>query len=144
MRLNHNRAESDMGAEESIRQMVHDWLEATRRGGEAGAEGYASFATEDAVFLAPSSDPLRGPEAIREAMVGLTSSDGFDISWNVTHIDMISDTRAEIMGEFELSATDPDGNPMTDRGKYFDALERQPDGSWRCKTACWNSSVPPS
>ncbi|NNF26161.1 MAG: SgcJ/EcaC family oxidoreductase [Gemmatimonadetes bacterium] len=132
-----------MSAEDAIRKMVDDWLQASRRGGEAGAAGYASFATEDAVFLPPNSERLEGPAAIKEAMVDLTSMDGFDITWNVSRIDVAADgAHAHILGEYELSARDPDGNPIADRGKYFDALEKQDDGSWLCSVACWNSSLP--
>lgn len=132
-----------MSAEDAIRKMAADWLEATRQGGEAGATGYASFATEDSMFLPPNSERLDGRRAIEEAMVGLMSMDGFDMNWDVGWIEVAADgAHALIIGEFELSARDPDGNEVTDRGKYFDKLERQPDGTWLCRIACWNSSVP--
>lgn len=132
-----------MSAEDAIRRMAGDWLKATQQGGKAGAEGYASYATEDAVFLPPNSEPLEGPTAIAEAIVEITSLDGFDISWDVNRVDLAADgDHATILGEFELSYRDADGNTVLDRGKYFDALEKQADGSWRCKVACWNSSMP--
>jgi len=132
-----------MSAEEAIRQMAADWLQATRQGGEAGAKGYASFATPDAMFLPPNSDRLDGPAAIEEAMIPLMSMDGFDISWDVDWVEVASDgASALIIGQFELAARDPDGNEIADRGKYFDTLQRQPDGTWLCRIACWNSSVP--
>lgn len=132
-----------MSAEDAIRQMAAKWLEATRQGGEAGAAGYASFATEDAAFLPPNSERLDGRGAIQEAMVGLTSMDGFDITWDVSWIEVAPNgVDALIMGDFELSARDPDGNAIHDRGKYFDALKKQADGTWLARIACWNSSVP--
>ena len=132
-----------MSAEDAIRQMAADWLQATRQGGKAGAEGYASFATKDAVFLPPNSERLEGPDAIAEAMVEITSLDGFDISWDVSRIDLAADgDHATILGEFELSFQDADGNTVSDRGKFFDSVKKQEDGSWRCKVACWNSSMP--
>ena len=132
-----------MSAEDAIRQMAADWLDATRQGGEAGAAGYASYATKDAVFLPPYADRLDGRGAIQEAMVELMSMDGFDINWNVSWVEVAPDgTNALIMGEFELSARDPDGNEIRDRGKYFDSLQKQADGTWLARIACWNSSVP--
>lgn len=132
-----------MSAEDSIRQMVADWLQATRQGGEAGAAGYAAYATEDAVFLPPNSERLDGRAAIQEAMTPVTSMDGFDITWNVSWIEVAPDgANALVMGEFELSARDPDGNDISDRGKFFDTLRRQDDGTWLARIACWNSSMP--
>ena len=132
-----------MSAEDAIRQMAADWLKATQQGGKAGAEGYASFATDDAVFLPPNSETLEGPAAIAEAIVEITSLDGFDISWDVSRVDLASDgDHATILGEFQLSFQDENGNTVSDRGKFFDSLEKQDDGSWRCSVACWNSSLP--
>ena len=136
-----------MSAEDAIRQMAADWLEATRQGGEAGAAGYASFATEDAVFLAPNMEPLEGRAAIQEAMAGFTSLDAFQMTWNVSWVEVASDgDSALIRGEFEMSARDPDGNVIEDRGKYFDTLQRQPDGTWLARIACFHAGrfeVPP-
>ena len=49
-----------MSAEAEIHAMVGEWLEAMRQGGEAGADGYASFFTDDAIVLAPNADRIDG------------------------------------------------------------------------------------
>ncbi|HSM05813.1 MAG TPA: hypothetical protein VK858_14445, partial [Longimicrobiales bacterium] len=63
----------------AIDRMIAEWAQATRQGGEAGAAGYASFATEDAIFLPPDVERVEGRAAIEEVASAYTSLPGFDV-----------------------------------------------------------------
>jgi ketosteroid isomerase-like protein len=39
---------------------------------------------------------------------------------------------------------DASGEPTTDKGKYVEVWEKQPDGKWKCGTDTWNSDMPAS
>lgn len=127
----------------AIDQMIAEWAQATRQGGEAGADGYASFATEDAIFLPPDLERVEGRAAIREVALGYTSLPGFDVDWRATWVHLADDGRhADVIGEFEITMDGPDGDAITVPGKFFDLFEKQSDGRWLAKVACWNSNRP--
>ena len=57
----------DVEAEKvAIEKMVADWLEVTSQGGEAGADGYVTFVTEDTVFLPPNVVRVDGRAGVRD------------------------------------------------------------------------------
>ena len=127
----------------AIEKMVADWRQATMQGGKAGADGYAKFVTEDAVFLPPNVGRVDGRAGVRELVLEFTSAQDFSITWNATRIDVALDGKlAHAIGQFEYSMKDADGNPVSDKGKWFDAFEKQADGTWLCSIGMWNSDLP--
>ncbi len=134
----------DIDAEKAaIEKMLADMLEVTKQGGEAGADGYVTFVTEDAVFLPPNAVRIDGRAGVREMMLGFTLADDFWITWNATSIDVAANVKlAYVIGEFEYSLKDAAGNPVSDRGKWLDVFEKQADGSWLCSVGMFNSDLP--
>jgi ketosteroid isomerase-like protein len=134
----------DIDAEKAtIEKMVADWLEVTSQGGEAGADGYATFVTEDAVFLPPNAVRVDGRAGVREMMLGFTLAEDFSITWSATSIDVAANGKlAYAIGKFEYSLKDAAGNPVSDRGKWIDVFEKQADGSWLCSVGMFNSDLP--
>ena len=127
----------------ALEVMLANWLEATNQGGDAGADGYAAFVTDDAVMLPPNAERVDGRAAVREMALGFTSRDGFQISWKANRIDFSADgEHAHVIGEFELSMKNPAGSVVSDRGKFFDAFDKQADGSWLCSIGTWSSNLP--
>jgi ketosteroid isomerase-like protein len=45
-------------------------------------------------------------------------------------------------GTYEVTVNDPEGNPVTDKGKWVTAWEKQPDGTWKIVADIWNSDGP--
>jgi uncharacterized protein (TIGR02246 family) len=128
-----------------IESMFGEWLEASNRGGEAGAEGYASYCTDDAVWLPPNESRINGRAGVQEMVKAFTHADDFSVTFSPTDIDVLADGRtAHAIGVYALSMKDDDGNEISDRGKFFDVLARQDDGSWRCSVAMWNSDLSPA
>ncbi len=134
----------DIDAEKAaIEKMLADMLEVTKQGGEAGADGYATFVTEDAVFLPPNAVRIDGRAGVREMMLEFTLAEDFSIAWNATSIDVAANGKlAYVIGEFEYSLKDAAGNPVSDNGKWFDVFEKQADGSWLVSVGMFNSDLP--
>jgi ketosteroid isomerase-like protein len=134
----------DVKAEKAaIEDMIADWAEATDQGGEAGADGYVSFLTEDAVSLPPNAVLVEGRAGIREMTLGLTMAEDFSITWSATSINVAADGKqAYGIGKYEYSLKDDAGNPVTDIGKWVDVFEKQADGSWLCSVVIYNSDLP--
>ena len=71
-----------------------------------------------------------------------THADEFKVTFEPTNIDILSDgSTAHAIGTYDLSLKDDSGNVISDRGKFFDVLEKQEDGSWKCSVAMWNSDI---
>ena len=100
----------------AMEKTVTDWLEATRQGGEVGADGYAAFVTEDAIWLPPNAERVEGRAAVRALMLGFTAAEDFSVTWNATDIDIAADGElAYAIGTFEYSLKDTGGNSVSDR-----------------------------
>lgn len=127
----------------AVERAIANWLEATSQHGEAGAEGYAAFHTEDAICLPPNAERIDGRAGIREMALEFTSAEDWTISWKPNRIDVSSNGKqAHAIGQFEYSFKDAEGNLVSDRGKFFDAFEKQADGSWLVRVSIWNSDLP--
>ena len=104
----------DVNAERAaIENMLADWIEATNQSGEAGADGYVSFVTEDVVFLPPNAVLVEGRAGFREFILGLTMAEDFSVTWSATSINVAADGKqAYGFGKFELSLKDDAGTRL--------------------------------
>lgn len=134
----------DLAAEQAaIQQASVAWLEATNQPGETGADGYASYGTEDAIFMPPNGPRLNGRQAISDWAMQYTGAEGFTVSWEATTVEVASDgSMAYATGTYELSFTDAQGNAVSDQGKFVNIWKKQADASWKVSVAIWNSNQP--
>ena len=134
----------DVAAEQAaIEQALSDWLEATNKPGEEGADGYASFFTEDAVQLPPNAARAEGRDAIRDRTLSFTSAEGFSVNWTATSIAVsAAGDLGYSEGEYEFSIKDAEGNAVSDKGKFVDIWKKQADGSWKVVVVIFNSDLP--
>jgi ketosteroid isomerase-like protein len=134
----------DIEAEKAaIGQMLADWLEATNKPVEEGADEYVSYATEDAVWLPPNAERIDGRAGIREWALQPTGAEDFSVDWKTTSIEVAADGRlAYAIGTYELSQKDASRNPVSDKGKWVNVYKKQADGSWKCSVAMWSSDLP--
>ena len=134
----------DIAAEKAaIEKMLADWVDAANQGGEAGAEGYASFVTEDATVLPPNAERIDGRESVREWVLQFTQAEDFSIDWKATDIEVAADGKlAYAIGTYEYSLKDDGGNPVSDKGKFVDLFKKQADGSWKRSVGIFNSDLP--
>ena len=134
----------DIAAEKvAIEKLLGDWLEATNKPGEEGAEGYASFMTEDGVLLPPNAERVDGRRGVRELFLQFTQAEDFSIDWKATSIEVAADGKlAYAIGTYEYSLKDAGGNPVSDKGKFLDVFKKQADGSWKRSVGIFNSDLP--
>jgi len=118
-------------------QMNRDFAAALNaKDAKAAAAAYA----EDAVLLPPGEPLVRGREAIEEYWRGAIELGGIrDVSVETMDAQSSGSLGYET-GSFELTADGPDGEPVTDRGRYIELLRRDPDGRWVSTHGIWNAA----
>lgn len=104
------------------------------------AQAAAAQYTEDAVLIPPGEPLVRGRAAIEEYWRGAIEAGGVrDVS--VETMDALSSgSLGYETGSFVLTANGPDGEALTDRGRYIEILRRDPDGRWLSTHGIWNAS----
>lgn len=128
-----------MGTKDEIEELDRQWVEAVNAGDAAGA---ASGYSDDAIVLAPNSEPLQGRNQIQgffEEFVKLQPSfDALDPLRLVEAGDLVID-----VGRYSLKLLPPGADaPITDQGKYLGVFKRQADGSLKLILDTWNTSLP--
>src|SRR5271169_3366883 len=136
-----NQAPADTRAadEAAIRDADAQW---SKTAGAGDLEGTVAYYTDDASLLAPNAPIASGKQAIHAAWAGLLGP-GTSISWQATKVEVArSSDLASIMGTYQLTMKDPQGNPVTDKGKFVEVWKKQADGKWKVVTDIFNSDVP--
>jgi len=104
------------------------------------AKAAAALYTEDAVLIPPGEPVVRGREAIEEYWRGAIELGGVrDVSVETMDAHSSGSLGYET-GSFVLTANGPDGEAVTDRGRYIELLRREPDGRWLSTHGIWNTS----
>ncbi len=130
----------DVEAEaDAIRSMSNEWLNAVRA--KDVDRIMADFST-DASVLAPNAPIATGSEAIRQVWSDMVESPGFAMNTQVTKVEVArAGDLAYAVGTYELTMNDPEGNPVTDRGKWV-AVGKKEAGAWKWIADIWNSDGP--
>jgi ketosteroid isomerase-like protein len=74
---------------------------------------------------------------------GAHGSPRFAVSWQPTKAE--ASRGGDIgytLGTYELTLNNPQGTPVTDRGKYLTVWKKQADGSWKVAVDTFNSDLP--
>ena len=92
-------------------------------------EGALALYEPEAVFQAsPDAPPIRGRDAIREALTGFIAMRGTIVGEIVKVHE--TDGVALVANRWQLRATQRDGMALELGGTSADVLRRRPDGSW--------------
>jgi len=131
----------DVEAERAaIRGMTMEWVNAaTAKDVEGMVVGFA----DDASLLPPNAPVAAGKEAIRTVWSELVERPGLSQSTEATTVEVSS--RGDLgyaVGTYESTWNDPEGNRVTDRGKWVAVYKKQPDGTWKCVLDIWNTDQP--
>lgn len=111
--------------EQAIRQLVDDWLEATKRG---DLETVLSLMTDDVLFMVPGQKPFGKEEfaansrKMKDHRVEGTS--------NIQEIKVFGDW-AWMHNYLQITITAPDGNVMKKAGHVLSVLRKNLDGRWQ-------------
>lgn len=132
-----------MSEEAVVKQLLRDWCEATNQPGEAGADGYVAFVSDDCTVLPPNAELAEGRDGVREFVLEFTQAEGWSVRWEPTRVEVSpAGNLAYAIGRYQFSLTDPDGNAVEDRGKFLDTLRKAADGSWKVTAISFNSDLP--
>jgi uncharacterized protein (TIGR02246 family) len=106
-----------------------------------GAEGYASFFTEDGAVLPPGAPPVEGREAIRQWMQTMldtyATEDGKLLPGPLRAANGWAVWRFTLTGK---RVPKKGGEAVPFHSKYLDVLRQQPDGSWKFVYRMWNDN----
>lgn len=118
-------------------QMNRDFADALNA---KDAKAAAALYTEDAVLIPPGEPLVRGRDAIEEYWRSAIESGGVrDVS--VETMDALSSgSLGYETGSFVLTVNGPNGEAVTERGRFVELLKRQPDGQWLSTHGIWNAS----
>ena len=133
---------ADVEADEAaIRDMASAWVDAANA---KDVERMVSGYTDDASLFRPNVPIANGKEAIRKVLSKLTETPGLSESNQVTKVEVsrMGDL-AYSFGTYESTWNDPEGNPVTKRGKWVAVYKKQADGQWKQVADIGNSDGPP-
>lgn len=105
-------------------------------------EGTVAYYVEDASLLPPNAPIANGKQAIRAIWASLLGP-GTTISWQASKVEVArSGDMASIVGTYQLTMKDPQGNPVNDKGKFVEVWKKQADGKWKVVADIFNSDLP--
>jgi uncharacterized protein (TIGR02246 family) len=125
---------------EAIQQANSGFMAAVRAGN--GAQLVRDYYSDDAIVLPPNQDAVSGKTQIEALWTGLLKSGVQEISLITDRVEQSGDLAYEV-GRYSMTIKPPQGEIITDRGKYVVVWSRQPDAKWRAKADIFNTSMPP-
>ena len=104
--------------------------------------GLSCYSDDASVF--PSNAPIAtGKEAIRALWSQVFETPGFALSWDISKLEVSrAGDLAYAYGTYEQTVNDPEGNPITERGKWVGVYKKQADGQWKMVADIGNSDGP--
>ena len=110
--------------ERAIRNLVEQWLAATKAGDVAKV---LTLMDDDVLFMVPGRQPF-GKEAFA---AGATAMKGFkfDGASDILELKVLGDW-AWMRNRLVVAATPPTGTPTTRSGYTLTILRKKPDGAW--------------
>lgn len=127
--------------EAAIRELDAQW---SKTAAANDLDGTVSYYTDDATLLPPNAPIAVGKQAIRASWASLLGP-GVSVSWQVSKVEVSrSGDLAYLIGTYESTAKDPQGKPVTDRGKLLEVWKKQADGKWKAIADTYNSDLPPT
>ena len=115
------------------------WIEAI---GREDAEAAANLYAEDALFLPPGAETLRGRDTIRGLFRNMFDAMDAEYSFTVDRVE-IEGNWAWRHGGYEVTAVTAAGDTLHADDKFVDIWWRGDDGTWRIVADIWNSNDPP-
>jgi len=91
-------------------------------------DALSSLYADDAIFVIPGGEPVKGRAAVREVLAGLMAGKPV-MEFEHTYVIENGDT-AVCRGKWKLTSTGADGATSVTEGSSIEILRRQADGSW--------------
>ena len=125
--------------EAAVRDADAQW---SKTAGAKDLEGTIAYYSDDATVLPPNAPVVTGKEGIRAVWAEMVAP-GTSISWQPTKVEVArSGDLAYVMGTYQLTVKDAQGNPVQDKGKFVEVWKKQADGKWKTVADIFNSDLP--
>ena len=123
---------------------LKDWdAQWSKAAGAKDVDKTVSYYADGAIVMPPNAAAITTKDAIRKTWNDLLTAPGFSGGWKATKVEVArSSDIAYVSGTYEMTINDAGGKPVTDRGKYLEAVKKQADGTWKCVADIWNSDIP--
>jgi ketosteroid isomerase-like protein len=116
-------------AETSLVRADLQWSDTTARAGLA--TGFTSMLADEAVYLHPNAQVMRGREAVRGFLAAQPATAQTVLRWNALRAAVSADGRAGYTtGVSVVTVPGADGAPVTRFGRYITFWRRGADGRW--------------
>jgi ketosteroid isomerase-like protein len=99
--------------------------------------------TEDASLLPPNEAIVTGRKNIQQYWQGAIDAGIIDVSVATIATGSNGDLGYEI-GQYQMTIRQPDGQALTEKGKYAELLKRNENGTWKSIYGIWNADPLPS
>jgi len=130
-------AKAGAADEEAIKRLDTEWSAAAQN---KNVDKTISFYAEDGSCLPANAPKATGKEQIRAVWSHLLLDLKADVSFAPTKIEVAkSGDLAYDVGTYELKVIDPQGNPVTEIGKYVVVWKKQPDKQWKVMADIFNA-----
>jgi uncharacterized protein (TIGR02246 family) len=115
-----------MSDERAIRELVDEWMQATKRG---DLDTVLGLMTDDMVFMVPGRDPF-GKDEFRAMSQGMS---GADVDGQAEILELrVLENWAWVRNHIDVTVTQPGGGQAVHRSGYtLSILEKGSDGRWR-------------
>ena len=123
--------------EAAIRKLDVEWSAAAQ---SKNVDKTVSFYAEDGSVLPANAPKATGKEQIRAVWAHLLTELKADVSFAPTKIEVSkSGDLAYDIGTYELKVKDPQGQAVTEIGKYVVVWKKQPDKQWKVMADIFNA-----
>ena len=131
-------ASVDKNAEsEKLMQISRDWSNVA---GTDSIEKTLSYWADDAIVLSPGQPSIKGKEAIRGMVEGMSKIPGFKISWEPISAEISnSGDMAYLIEKNQITVNDSLGQPHTTTNKGLTIWRKGADGNWKNIVDTWNA-----
>lgn len=104
----------------------------------------ATYYADDAVLMAPGSEPLHGKDAIHNGLKQMVADPAFTLKFHADRVDVSkSGDVAYSQGSYQMTGTEPSSHKvMNDHGSYVTTYRKQADGSWKAVADIATSAAP--
>ncbi len=126
--------------ESAVRDADTQWSKAAAAN---DLDATVSYYSDDASLLPPNAPIAIGKQAIRAVWASSLLSPNVTVTWQVNKADVArSGELAYVVGAYQITAKNPKGKALEDRGKLVEVWKKQADGKWKTVADIFNSDLP--
>ena len=115
--------------EAALRAALEEWSGAAEA---KDAEKFASFYAADGILMLENAPDAHGMAALLQGTTYMMSDPNFSLSFAPDRVVVArSGDLAYDIGSYTQTVSDPEGNPVTQKGQYVDVWQKNAAGEWK-------------